>query len=73
MAFSSRSDAWIRVRAAMLFLATTTWVPPDVGDNRGRLATAAAVPNARTARIAPTTMYIRPLRGRPISPAELDI
>jgi hypothetical protein len=40
----------------MLFLATTTWVPVELEENSGRLATAAAVPKASTARIAPMTM-----------------
>jgi len=73
MVLSSRSDAWIRVRAVMLFLAITTWVPVVVVERSGRLATAAAVPNASTARIAPTTMYIRARRGRPVSRADMAI
>src|ERR1700716_951159 len=54
---SWRSDAWILVRALMLFLATTTFVPAAllVG-SRERLARPAAVANASTARIAPITM-----------------
>jgi hypothetical protein len=40
----------------MVFLATTTLVPVVEPASNGRLATAAAVPNARTARIAPTTI-----------------
>ena len=42
--------------AVIVFLATTTLVPVPVPASRGRLATRAAVPNANTARIAPTTM-----------------
>src|SRR5450631_4117871 len=70
---SSRSEAWIRVRAVMAFLATTTWVPVELEESSGMLAKAAAVPKASTARIAPMTMYSRALRGRPIWPADIDI
>jgi hypothetical protein len=68
---SSRSDDWILVRAVMPFLATTTLVPVVDEESSGRLATAAAVPKAITARIDPTTMYIRARRGRPT--LEIDI
>src|SRR6266853_5562884 len=71
--FSSRSEAWILVRAVMLVLATTTFVPPVFDGSSDRLASPAAVAKARTARIAPTTMYRRPRRGRAISEVAMDI
>src|SRR6266851_7454587 len=44
-----RSEAWIWVRAAMAFFATTTFVPIAADEKRkGRLATPAAVTNAST-------------------------
>src|SRR6266567_7735196 len=63
-----RSDSWMRVRAPMLFLATTTLAPLAAEEkSMGRLATPAAAAKARTARIEPTMMYVRPRPGRPTS------
>src|ERR1700682_3932869 len=60
---SCSSEAWIWVRALMLVLATTTFVPVTGPCSSERLARPAAVAKASTARIAPTTMYRRPRGG----------
>jgi hypothetical protein len=72
-ALNIKSEAWILVRAPMLFLATTTCVPPVFVWSSERLARPAAAANASTARIAPITMYRRPRRGRPTSAVAIDI
>src|ERR1700687_2490692 len=72
-AVSCRSEAWILVRAEIFVLATTTLVPAAVCWKRDRLARPAAVAKASTARIAPTTMYSLPRRGRAISGVAMDI
>src|SRR5579862_1343320 len=64
---SSRSELWMRVRAPMLFLATTTLVPvPVAGKMYGALARAAAARKATRARAVPMMMYRRLRRGRPM-------
>ena len=62
---SCKSEAWILVRAAMSFFATTMRVPELLPGSRERLAKPAAAANASTARTAPMMMYRRPRRGRP--------
>src|ERR1700682_4080447 len=70
---SCRSEAWILGRALLRGFATTTFDPAAGPCSSERLARPAAVAKPSTARIAPTTMYRRPRRGRAVSGVAMDI